>query len=246
MRTGSTDAAAASLPGAGPDQTVNPEVSPHGRPLVVAFVVGTHGTVASDLLAPYDIFASSPAFTTFVVADTTAPAPLEGGPAVVATHTFAAVDADPALAPDLVVVPALTHPTGTTEAPLRNWLTRQHDHGAKVLGVCSGSLVLAATGMLDGLDATSHWSRISALEADRPAVNWLRGRRYVEDGSVTTTAAVTSGVQPPSTSSPSSPGPLRPNESRTSIRNWAGPRPRRPSSPRTTSSSTTGPWGSTT
>ena len=55
-------------------------------------------------------------------------------------------------------------------------------------------MVLAATGMLDGLDATSHWSRISALEKSRPTVNWMRGRRYVEDGSVTTTAAVTSGV----------------------------------------------------
>jgi putative intracellular protease/amidase len=73
-------------------------------------------------------------------------------------------------------------------------VTRQHDDGAKVLGVCSGALVLAPTGMLDGLHATSHWSRISALEKSRPAVHWMRGRRYVEDGSVTTTAAVTSGV----------------------------------------------------
>ena len=72
---------------------------------MVAFVAGASGTTASDLLAPYDIFASSPAFTTYVVADTAAPAPLEGGPAVVPTYTFADVDADPALKPDLVVVP---------------------------------------------------------------------------------------------------------------------------------------------
>lgn len=91
-------------------------------------------------------------------------------------------------------MPALTQPTGSTEAPLRTWVAHQHDDGAKVLGVCSGSLVLASTGMLDGLHATSHWSRISALQASRPAVHWIRGRRYVEDGSVTTTAAVTSGV----------------------------------------------------
>ena len=73
-------------------------------------------------------------------------------------------------------------------------MAREHARGAKVLGVCSGSMVLAATGMLDGLDATSHWSRISALEKSRPAAHWMRGRTYVEDGSVTTTAAVTSGV----------------------------------------------------
>jgi putative intracellular protease/amidase len=177
-----------------PPGTAAPTTARDGRRLVVAFVAGASGTTASDLLAPYDIFASSPSFTTYVVADTAAPAPLEGGPAVLPTYTFAHVDADPALKPDLVVVPAVNEPTGVTEAPLRRWVTHQHDGGAKVLGVCAGSLVLAATGMLDGLDATSHWSRISKLQDSRPAVHWLRGRRYVQDGSVTTTAAVTSGV----------------------------------------------------
>ena len=176
---------------AGPARNATPQ---QRRRPVVAFVVGKSGTIASDLLAPYDIFASSPAFTTYVVAADAGPAPLEGGPAVVPTYTFAGVDADPALTPDLVVVPALTQPTGSTEAPLRTWVAHQHHEGAKVLGVCSGSLVLAPTGMLDGLHATSHWSRINALRASRPAVHWMRGRRYVEDGSVTTTAAVTSGV----------------------------------------------------
>ncbi len=165
-----------------------------GRRLVVAFVAGTAGTIASDLLAPYDIFASSPAFSTYVVSDAATPVPLESGPAVMPTYTFADVDSNPALKPDLVVVPGLTKPTGATEAPLRSWVAREHAAGAKVLGVCSGAMVLAPTGMLDGLHATSHWSRISALEASRPAVHWLRGVRYVEDGSVTTTAAVTSGV----------------------------------------------------
>ena len=163
--------------------------------LVVAFVAGHSGTIASDLLAPYDIFASSPAFTTYVVAADPTPAPLEGGPAVVPTFTFTHVDANPALQPDLVVVPGLTDPTGSAETALRKWVTRQHDEGARVLGVCSGAMLLAATGMLDGLDATSHWSRIKALQASHPAVHWVRGQLYVDDGNVTTTAAVTSGVQ---------------------------------------------------
>ena len=167
----------------------------HLRRLVVAFVVGKSGTIASDLLAPYDIFASSPAFTTYVVAAHAGPAPLEGGPAVVPTHTFTDVDSRPRRStPDLVVVPGLTKPTGSAETALRAWVARQHDDGTKVLGVCSGSLVLAATGMLDGLHATSHWSRIGALESNHPDVLWVRGRRWVEDGTVTTSAAVTSGV----------------------------------------------------
>ena len=176
------------------DTDAGPVTVRHGRPLVVAFVAGTSGTVASDLLAPYDIFASSPAFHTYVVAAHTGPVPLEGGPALVPTHTFAQVDAHPALKPDLVVVPALSKPMGKAESALRNWVTTQHDHGAKVLGVCAGAVVLAETGTLDGLHATSHWSRISQLQHRRPAVHWVTGRRWVEDGSVTTTAAVSSGV----------------------------------------------------
>src|SRR3954454_6202727 len=169
-------------------------VTRHGRPIVVAVGAGASGTVASDLLAPYDIFASSPAFHPYVVSAHADPVPLEGGPALVPTHTFADVDADPALRPDLVVVPALSKPTGTTESALRGWVITQHDRGAKVLGVCAGAVVLAETGILDGLHATSHWSRITALGKSRPAVHWVRGRRWVEDGSVTTTAAVSSGV----------------------------------------------------
>ena len=120
-------------------------------------------------------------------------------------------------------MPGLTKPTGPEEAPLRSWVTREHAAGAKVLAVCSGAMVLAATGMLDGLDATSHWSRISALEKSRPAVHWVRGRRYVEDGSVTTTAAVTSGVPTALHLVAELAGPARPNVWRTSTRNSTGP-----------------------
>jgi putative intracellular protease/amidase len=174
--------------------TASAEVVRHRRPLVVAFVAGASGTVASDLLAPYDVFASSSAFRAYVVSTSTRPVPLEGGPALVPTYTFAEVDADPDLTPDLVVVPALSEPVGTTESALRTWVTARHRAGARVLGVCAGALVLAETGMLDGLHATSHWSRMSALRQSRPAVHWVTGRRWVEDGSVTTTAAVSSGV----------------------------------------------------
>src|SRR3954451_25199553 len=128
---------------AGDVATASAGVTGHRRPIVVAIVAGTSGTVASDLLAPYDIFASSPSFDPYVVAAHPGPVPLEGGPALVPTHTFADVDADRALTPDLVVVPALSEPTGTVDAPLRAWVSKQHDDGARILGVCAGSVVLA-------------------------------------------------------------------------------------------------------
>ncbi len=165
-----------------------------GRPVVVAFVLGSSGTVASDLLAPFDVFASSRAVTAYVVAADPGPAVLDGGPAVVPTYTFEQVDADPALRPDLVVVPAIDDPTGASERPLRDWVSARYHAGARVLGVCAGARVLAATGILDGRSATSHWSRLPALERAHPEVRWVRGRRWVDDGPVSTTAAITSGV----------------------------------------------------
>jgi putative intracellular protease/amidase len=60
--------------------------------------------------------------------------------------------------------------------------------------VCNGGRLLAAAGLLDGRRATAHWSAIRGLQRRRPQVDWVRGHRYVQDGTLTTTAGVTSGV----------------------------------------------------
>jgi putative intracellular protease/amidase len=160
----------------------------------VAVVVGEDGTVGSDVLAPYEVFARSERFSVFTIAATTSPVPFEGGTSLVPAHTFADVDAGRVRRPDVVVVPALSKPTGPAEAPLRDWVTAQARTGAHILGVCNGAQVLAETGLLDGRQATSHWSTIKGLRTSRPAVGWVRGQRYVQDGPITTTAGVTSGI----------------------------------------------------
>ena len=114
---------------------------------------------------------------------------------MVPTYTFADVDADPALTPDLVVVPGLTKPTGehrSTASQLGQPPTRRRGEGPR--RVQPAALVLAATGMLDGLARHQPLVPHQRPQANHPAVHWVRGRRWVEDGTVTTTAAVTSGV----------------------------------------------------
>jgi hypothetical protein len=54
--------------------------------------------------------------------------------------------------------------------------------------------VLAATGLLDGRRATSHWSRIAPLRKSNPRVTWVQGQRYVDDGNITTSAGVSSAI----------------------------------------------------
>jgi putative intracellular protease/amidase len=117
-------------------------------------------------------------------------APVEGGPAILPARTFDEVTT-PA---DVVVVPALNDAEAPAEKPLRDFVRAQARAGAQVLGVCHGARVLAAAGLLDGREATSHWSRLARLGHDYPEVDWVANRRYVDSGAITTTAGITSGI----------------------------------------------------
>jgi putative intracellular protease/amidase len=165
---------------------------PQGR-LPVAVVLGASGSVITDALGPYEVFARSPEF--FVYTVSAGPAViLSGGLAVVPDYSLGDVDAGTAPEPAVIVIPAVLSPAGSKERPLREWLARRAGRGAHLLGVCAGSRLLAAAGLLDGHRATSHWSRLKGLQRSRPQVDWVRGQRYVQDGKITTTAGVTSGV----------------------------------------------------
>jgi transcriptional regulator GlxA family with amidase domain len=119
---------------------------------------------------------------------------LSGGLAVVPDYSLGDVDAGTAPEPAVIVIPAVLSPAGRKEQPLREWLARRAGRGAHLLGVCAGARLLAAAGLLDGYRATSHWSRLRGLQRSRPQVDWVRGQRYIQDGKITTTAGVTSGV----------------------------------------------------
>jgi putative intracellular protease/amidase len=165
---------------------------PQGR-LTVAVVLGASGSVITDALGPYEVFARSPEFFVYTVSARPA-AMLSGGLAVVPDYSLGDVDAGTAPEPDVIVIPAIVSPAGRKEQPLREWLARRAGRGALLLGVCAGTRLLAAAGLLDGHRATTHWSRIKALQRTRPQVDWVRGQRYIQDGNITTTAGVTSGV----------------------------------------------------
>jgi transcriptional regulator GlxA family with amidase domain len=163
-------------------------------PIVVAVVLGRSGTDAADALAPYEVFARSGKFSVYTVAPTHAPVTMDGGLDVVPTYDFADVTSGAARKPDLVVVPAVNDPNGEQESELRDWIVQQARTGARILGVCAGARVLAATGLLDGHRATTHWSWITPLRKSNPRVDWVEGQRYVDDGQITTSAGVSSGI----------------------------------------------------
>ncbi|BBX22040.1 hypothetical protein MTER_14510 [Mycolicibacter terrae] len=96
--------------------------------------------------------------------------------------------------PDVVVVPGgIGTRTLLDDAELLDWLRSVHDHTRFTTSVCTGSLLLAAAGLLDGLTATTHWGAVELLEH--------LGARYVEQRVVehlprriVTSAGVSSGI----------------------------------------------------
>ena len=69
-----------------------------------------------------------------------------------------------------------------------------HSGAQRVCSVCSGALVLAATGALDGRRAVTHWDDCATLRAAFPAVSVEVDPIYVKDGDVWTSAGITAGM----------------------------------------------------
>jgi transcriptional regulator GlxA family with amidase domain len=81
-----------------------------------------------------------------------------------------------------------------TDPDLLAWLGEAAGRSRRVTSVCSGSLILAAAGLLDGRRATSHWSTCDLLARLHPTVDVEPDRIYVRDGHVWTSAGVTAGM----------------------------------------------------
>jgi putative intracellular protease/amidase len=157
------------------------------KPLVV-ILADAEGTVATDLLAPYAILAESGAVDVKVVSATSGPARLTPGWAWVKPQmTLAQLARTYPQGPDVVIVPALAD---VEDAERSAWLRSQMRDGARVMSICNGAKVLAASGLLDGRQATIHWYSKGKVAKAWPKVAWRYDRRWVTDGPVTTTAGI--------------------------------------------------------
>jgi transcriptional regulator GlxA family with amidase domain len=68
-----------------------------------------------------------------------------------------------------------------------------HAARAQIASICTGALVLAAAGILDGKKAATHWSALDMLR-QYPGVQVVKGTRFVRDGKVATSAGIRAGI----------------------------------------------------
>ncbi|MFJ4364318.1 GlxA family transcriptional regulator [Streptomyces chartreusis] len=84
--------------------------------------------------------------------------------------------------------------TRTPDPALVGWLREHGPRAERLVSVCTGAILLAAAGLLDGRRATTHWAYCDKLARDHPDVEVDPDPIYVRDGHVATSAGVTSGI----------------------------------------------------
>jgi transcriptional regulator GlxA family with amidase domain len=143
------------------------------------------GFTMLDIVGPFQVLAEVPGHeAAFVAAEAGPVIDHTGRASILATSTFAEVTA-----PDVIVVPGGN--THVLEPSLTDWLRRVHPGATWTTSVCTGSLYLAAAGLLEGADATTHWAWAARLEALGPRYT---EQRVVEHGNVITAAGVSAGI----------------------------------------------------
>jgi transcriptional regulator GlxA family with amidase domain len=95
---------------------------------------------------------------------------------------------------DTVIVPGVVDHREAFSADVVEALKHVHRRGRRVVSICTGAFALAAAGLLDGLQATTHWRDIDELAERYPLVTVDRGVLYVDNGQVLTSAGVASGI----------------------------------------------------
>ncbi|SDC91533.1 DJ-1/PfpI family protein [Streptomyces prasinopilosus] len=143
---------------------------------------------ALDAIGPYEMLCRIPGADTVFVARRPGPVRNDRGDlALVADRAFEEVPA-----PDVVVVPGGPGQSARMDdEALLGWLRTASATSTWTTSVCTGSLLLAAAGLLEGRRATSHWLALDSLAALGAEPT---GERVVTDGKFITAAGVSAGI----------------------------------------------------
>lgn len=154
-----------------------------------------------DFAGPYEVFttasrvalrgapAALPPFRVFTVARRAGAVKARAGLDVLADH---ALDAHPPI--DLLIVPGGVVDDELRERDAAAWIARVAASTRITASVCTGAFLLAQAGLLDGRRATTHWEDVDALRASFPAVNVAGEKRWIDEGTIVTSAGISAGI----------------------------------------------------
>jgi transcriptional regulator GlxA family with amidase domain len=181
-------------------QTVSLKPPATGK-INVAFLI-SQGADVMDIAGPWEVFHGAMLttkgkpwhesdwddmvmpFNVYTVSDSLKPVDANGL-TIVPNYSF-----DDAPNPQIIVIPAQTGHSAAQKA----WLLANSAIADETMSVCTGAAVLAEYGLLDGQTATTHHAFLQSMQKQYPAVHFVSGTRYVENGKIATAGGLTSGI----------------------------------------------------
>ncbi|HEY2282573.1 MAG TPA: DJ-1/PfpI family protein [Solirubrobacteraceae bacterium] len=143
---------------------------------------------ALDAVGPYEVLSRLPGSEVTFVAEQTGPVRTDTGRLGLLADATLAEHAHP----EIVLVPGGPGQAALMrDGPVHEWLRGAHETSTWTTSVCTGSLILAAAGLLEGRRATSNWQ---ALDELRELDVEVSSERVVFDGKLATSAGVTAGI----------------------------------------------------
>jgi transcriptional regulator GlxA family with amidase domain len=145
-----------------------------------------------DFAGPGEVFqaaAGGMAFRVYTVAATDKPLVSQGFLSIQPQYTIANCPK-----PDIVVIPGGNASVLRHNKQMMAWLADAAGGAEITMSVCTGAFALADLGLLDGKEATTHWSGLPSLKREYPKIHVCENRRFVDTGNVITTAGVSAGI----------------------------------------------------
>ncbi len=149
-----------------------------------------------DFCGPFEVFTvtggrdGTTPFTVSTVAETRQTITARGGLRVEPAHSF-----ENCPSPDILVVPGGMGTRREMNNPgMLSWLKENAQRADLMLSVCSGALLLAKAGLLEGLTATTHHGALDELRAISPGIKVDDTKRFIDNSRVIVAAGISAGI----------------------------------------------------
>ncbi|UXM94450.1 helix-turn-helix domain-containing protein [Bartonella sp. HY329] len=149
--------------------------------------------VPFDVSIPYDVFSLVKHQNGVNAYDVT----ICGGDDVCTSHEWQITcksKLDDLILADTIIIPGLRNPVGFWDPIIFEVLQNAITKGTRIASICSGAFVLAASGVLNGLTATTHWDLIETLAQEYPQVRVKPNVLFTDNGQILTSAGLASGI----------------------------------------------------
>ncbi len=160
----------------------------HSKPAISVGILLFDGVQIIDFSAPYEVFGQA-GFGVYTVSADGSKVTTAMGLSVTPDYAFESMPEA-----DVILVPGGNIHAAAADKQTRKWLQQQAEVSDYVVSVCTGSHILAGSGLLDGLTATTFHSALDDLQEDNPKITVVDDVRFVDNGKIITSAGLSSGI----------------------------------------------------